>query len=65
VRLSDTEFLGIIDRYVSFQPTGDLDDDVQALTQRIVESLENTIRQYPDQWYMFRRMWVGGGNTVP
>ena len=65
VRLSDTEFLGIIDRYVSFQPTGDLDDDVQALTQRIVESLENTIRQYPDQWYMFRRMWVGGGNNSP
>lgn len=31
--------------------------DVQALTQRIMIWLEDVIRQYPDQWYMFRPMW--------
>lgn len=31
--------------------------DVQSLTQAIMDSHERFIRQYPDQWYMFREMW--------
>lgn len=31
--------------------------DVQRVTQRIMDWLEGVIRQYPDQWFMFRRMW--------
>jgi phosphatidylinositol dimannoside acyltransferase len=30
---------------------------VQTLTQAIMTSHERFIRQYPDQWYMFREMW--------
>src|SRR5690606_32578559 len=37
--------------------TGNLDEDVQTLTARIVASHERFIREHPDQWYMFRRMW--------
>jgi KDO2-lipid IV(A) lauroyltransferase len=33
------------------------DSDVQAVMQRVMEWLEALIRQYPDQWYMFRDMW--------
>lgn len=39
--------------------TGDIECDVQALTQQIMSAHERVIRQYPDQWYMFRRMWPG------
>ena len=40
-----------------FQPSGDEQHDVVELTQRIVTSIESTIRDYPDQWFIFRRMW--------
>lgn len=37
------------------------EDKVQALTQAMVELFEEYIRRYPDQWYMFRRMWPREG----
>ncbi|MPZ14723.1 MAG: hypothetical protein GEU73_09935 [Chloroflexi bacterium] len=37
--------------------TGDHRADLQALTQAIFDWLERVIRQYPDQWFMFRPMW--------
>lgn len=33
------------------------EEKVQAVLQAIVEMFEEYIRHYPDQWYMFRRMW--------
>jgi len=42
---------------VRFQPSGDEEQDIQELTQKIMSSLERFIRQYPDQWFMFRPMW--------
>ena len=32
--------------------------DVQSLTQRIVEALEEWVRMHPEQWYPFRKMWL-------
>lgn len=40
-----------------FAPTGDEARDVSELTRLIMASMEKTIRQYPDQWFIFRRMW--------
>ncbi|HMO53807.1 MAG TPA: lysophospholipid acyltransferase family protein [Tepidiformaceae bacterium] len=40
--------------------TGDRDEDVRELTARILASHERFIRERPDQWYMFRRMWPAG-----
>ena len=40
-------------------------EGVRALTQRIVAQLERWVREEPDQWYPFRRMWLrpyGGGD---
>jgi len=47
----------ILDFDVRFQPSGDEEQDIQELTQKIMSSLEHFIRQYPDQWFMFRPMW--------
>jgi len=58
VRLPDNTYLGVADAALSFEPTGDLARDVQHLTQLIMTSLEGLVRRYPDQWYMFRPMWV-------
>jgi KDO2-lipid IV(A) lauroyltransferase len=47
----------ILDFDLRFQPSGDEEQDVQKLTQQIMSSMERFIRQYPDQWFMFRPMW--------
>jgi KDO2-lipid IV(A) lauroyltransferase len=36
---------------------GDEESRVCALTQQIISAHERFIRDYPDQWYMFREMW--------
>lgn len=58
VRLPDNTYLGVADAALPFEPTGDLACDVQHLTQLIMTSLEGLVRRYPDQWYMFRPMWL-------
>jgi lauroyl/myristoyl acyltransferase len=40
-----------------FSPTGDEGRDVHELTRLIMRSLEHTISRYPDQWFIFRRLW--------
>ena len=40
-----------------FEPTGDEAHDVQELMRLIMASLEKMIRLYPDQWFIFRRLW--------
>lgn len=47
----------LVDFSVRAEVTGDQERDVQTLTRRILESHERFIRAYPDQWFMFRRMW--------
>ncbi|HUP27386.1 MAG TPA: lysophospholipid acyltransferase family protein [Chloroflexia bacterium] len=37
--------------------TGDKEKDIQIITQEIVSHMEEIIRRYPDQWFMFRQMW--------
>ncbi|MFN0095865.1 MAG: lysophospholipid acyltransferase family protein [Dehalococcoidia bacterium] len=41
--------------------TGDLDADVRRLTQQAVAVHEGWIRGYPEQWYMFRKLWSEPG----
>jgi lauroyl/myristoyl acyltransferase len=59
VRASGTsdQIIAMADLDVRTVPTGDVERDVQALTQRIFTAHERFIRAYPDQWYIFRRMW--------
>ncbi len=43
---------------VDFGPTGDAEDDVRGLTQAVFANLEGLVRQHPDQWYIFRSLWL-------
>ena len=45
-------------------PTGDAEADIRNLTQAIMHAHEWFIRQYPDQWYMFRPMWPAASAGV-
>ena len=54
----DVEIRPIVDLGLrDFTPTGDADADVRELTRLTMASLERTIRQHPDQWFIFRRLW--------
>lgn len=49
---------------VELPHSGNREHDIQELTQAIVASHEAFIRRYPDQWYMFRPMFVASGGKV-
>jgi KDO2-lipid IV(A) lauroyltransferase len=61
----DIRYLPIIDAGLSFEPTGEEEADVAALTQRIASSFEDAVRRYPDQWFAFRRVWRNGAPAEP
>ncbi|MDH4208171.1 MAG: lysophospholipid acyltransferase family protein [Anaerolineae bacterium] len=57
VRNQDNDYVGEMFPALEFEVTGDRESDVQRITQQVVSIQEDLIRRYPDQWYMFRRMW--------
>lgn len=59
VRATSDQIVALVDLDVQIPRTGDDERDAQALTQRIMSAMEGFVRSYPDQWYMFRRMWPG------
>jgi KDO2-lipid IV(A) lauroyltransferase len=51
------EVTTLCDFALATERSGDDQADIQSLTQAIMHAHERFIRQYPDQWYMFRPMW--------
>lgn len=56
-RPGDVTAYGEVEPEIEWRRTGDTQGDIVALTQQIGGRLERRIREYPDQWFMFRRMW--------
>jgi KDO2-lipid IV(A) lauroyltransferase len=52
-----TKLVPEIDFSLRFEPTGDEEADVQALSQAIAGSLEEFVRRFPEQWFAFRPLW--------
>ena len=42
---------------VEFEPTGELDRDVNALTAELARRLEKEIRRAPEQYFWFHKRW--------
>ncbi len=47
----------IVDFDLTYEKSGDEDEDVRRLTQAIMSSLERLIRIDPTQWFIFHDMW--------
>lgn len=43
---------------IEYDPTGDREHDVRALTQAMFRAFEDVVRARPEQWYIFRPLWV-------
>lgn len=57
-RRADGKYYGGLYPPIEYEPTGDRSRDIQELTQRVMRALETIIRLHPDQWYMFKRLWL-------
>ena len=47
----------VIGRRVSFEPTGNVDDDVRTLTTELSRRLEEEVRIAPEQYFWFHKRW--------
>ena len=54
-----------IDFDLTYEKTGDEEEDVRRLTQSIMTSLERLIRLDPNQWFIFHDMWNRNHKAVP
>ncbi len=45
-------------KLIRYQPTGDKEADIQAVTQLCITALERLIREYPIQWLWAPRHWL-------
>ncbi len=54
---SGNEWVAHISPAIPQPETGDPGRDLEAVMQSLFDWLERVIRQYPDQWFMFRPMW--------
>jgi KDO2-lipid IV(A) lauroyltransferase len=57
VREGAGRYRGFAAAPILFTPTGEWQNDLKALTQHALNVLEEWVRQYPDQWYVFRPLW--------
>jgi len=44
--------------------TGNKEQDFLSLTKKCVSVIEDKIREYPEQWFMFREFWAEDANKV-
>ena len=57
VRERDNTFRGIALPLIAVERTREAAEDIQRATQAIASGLERFVREWPDQWYIFRPMW--------
>ena len=57
VRQPDNRSIVYIEPAVTFEETGDSERDIHDGVQKLAAIMEKYIRQYPDQWLMFQKIW--------
>lgn len=63
-RHPDLSFESYVHPPVQWSSSGDRERDMQSIMQKLMDTLQTTVRQRPDQWYMFRPMWLEGPGPV-
>lgn len=51
-------YWGRFDSPIFYQDTGDKTADLRACTQNLAKQVEDAVRRNPDQWYMFRKLFL-------
>jgi KDO2-lipid IV(A) lauroyltransferase len=58
LRNPDDSFTLRIEKPVEFSPSGDKAKDLAGLVTIYKKIIEDYIRKYPDQWYVFHKFWI-------
>jgi KDO2-lipid IV(A) lauroyltransferase len=58
LRNPDDSFTFKFEQPINFITTNDKQRDLIELIKRCKIVIEDYIRRYPDQWYMFRKFWI-------
>ncbi len=59
VRCPDDTFKFTFEKPFTFKLSGDKEKDIEIITKHYAQTIEKYIKQYPEQWYMFRKFWIG------
>jgi KDO2-lipid IV(A) lauroyltransferase len=59
VRNPDDTFTLTFEAPIESDPGAVKVSDLLRIIEKYKEIIENYIRKYPDQWYMFRKLWIG------
>ncbi|MCK4462693.1 MAG: lysophospholipid acyltransferase family protein [Candidatus Omnitrophica bacterium] len=57
LRQKSNRFKFIFEKPINYQPTDNEENDVKTLISSYIGVIEQYIRKYPDQWYVFRNIW--------
>lgn len=57
VRLPDDTFQFIFEKPILYSASGNSDEDVQRIIESCIKVIEEYVKRYPSQWFMFRRFW--------
>lgn len=58
VRNADDTFTLKIEKPMEFTATADKETDIKKIIVQYKTIIEDYIRKYPDQWYMFKKFWI-------
>lgn len=58
IRRRELRYSVYISRPIFSDRSLDPDEDIRRLTQQLVDELEKFVRQYPNQWYIFRDLFL-------
>lgn len=57
LRQKSNRFKFVFEKPISRQPTDNEKNDIETLINSYISVIEQYIRKYPDQWYVFRNIW--------
>ncbi len=58
IRTPDDTFQFTFEKPISYNTTDDFEDDVRRIIESYLKVIEEHVRKYPSQWFMFRRFWI-------
>lgn len=58
IRLPDDTFQFTFEKPISYNTTDNFEDDVRRIIESYLKVIEEHVRKYPSQWFMFRRFWI-------
>jgi KDO2-lipid IV(A) lauroyltransferase len=64
IRQRDDSYRMIYRRPLEYAVTDNMEEDLKTVTKKCISAIEDVIRQYPEQWFMFREFWAEDANKV-